>query len=86
MEAILEVLTRGAPQYIYVCVHEIKGGCVCMSVISPLQQTATCVYAFIYVNTAKRMRLHILLLIMKYFIWKIVSYSHLTTTCNLISK
>ena len=42
-----------------------------------------------YVNTTERLRLHkalILLLIMKHFVLKIVSYSHTTTPRNIINK
>ena len=59
--------------------------CVQVCVIITLTSTATCISS--YTNTAERLRLHkavILLLIMKYFVLKIVSYSHTTKPGNLL--
>ena len=72
------------------CTRKIKGGhesvYVCVSGIITLPSTATCVR--MYANTAERLRLHktvILLLIMKYFVLKLV-YFHTTTPCNPLSS
>ena len=69
------------------------GMSVCMSVCpaSSLsrQQLLVCVCVYMYANTAERLRLHkavISLLIMKYFVLKMILYSHTTTPCNLLSS
>ena len=74
-----------APVDVFVHARSRVGMRVCMC-LSPLL-VWVCMY--MYVNAVERLRLHkavILLLIMKYFVLKIVSYSHKTTPCNLINK
>ena len=58
------------PRFMCVIAREIKGGYVCVSVIFTLQWTTTCV--FMYINTAKRLRLYktVFTIIMKYFVLK----------------
>ena len=65
--------------------------CVCVCPASSLshQQLLVCVCVYMYANTAEQLRLHkavIILLIMKYFVLKIVSYCRTTTPCNLLSS
>ena len=94
MKALLEVLKRGAPRDVamYVWIREIQRGygCVYVSVSSlSSRQPLVGVCMYMHVNTAERLRLHkvvILLLITKNFVLKIVSYSHTTTLCNFINK
>ena len=69
---------------------------MCVSIIITLLPTVTCVcmYVCIYMyaniatplNDCDYIRAVILLLIMKYFVLKIVSYSHTTTPGNLLSS
>ena len=75
------------------CTRKIKGGheCVCVCPASWLsrQQLLVCVCVYMYANTAEWLRLHkavILLLIMKYFVLKMISYSHTTAPCNFLSN
>ena len=90
MKAFLKLLKRGAPQRVCVFVHarsSVVWLCVC-HLHSPVNSTCVCMYVY-YVNTVERLRLQktvILLIIMKYFILKIVAYFHTTTPCNLINK
>ena len=84
---------RCAPQ-MCVCVwaqlHKIKGGhgCVCVSSIMTTINSYLCVYVCACIPTSLNVCNYIrpldcsLLLIMKYFVLKIV-YSHRTTPCNL---
>ena len=61
--------------------------CMCVCPASSLSRQQLLVY--MYANTAERLRLHktaILLLIMKYFVLKMISYSHTTAPCNLLSS
>ena len=67
------------------------GVCMCVCPASSLsrQQLLVCVCVYMYANTAERLRSHkavILLLIMKYFVLKMISYSHTTAPCNLFSS
>ena len=68
-------------EWVYVCVY------VCH--FTTLSNSYLCVCVYMYVNTAERIQLQnavILLLIMLiYFVLKIVSYPHTTTPSNLIS-
>ena len=66
---------------------------VCMRVRPALslyrRQLLVCVCLCMYANIAECLQLHkavILQLIMRYFVLKIVSYSHATTQCNLLSS
>ena len=73
------------------CTRKIKGGHECVYVCvrhhhSPINSYLC---AYMYANTAERLRLYeavILLLIMKYFVIKMISYSHTTAPCNLLSS
>ena len=65
------------------------GMSVCPASSLSRQQLLVCVCVYMYANTAKRLRLHktvILLLIMKYFVLKMISYSHTTAPWNLLSS
>ena len=67
------------------------GVCVCVCHSSSPVYSYLCVFVckYMHVNAAKRLQLHtavILVLIVKYSVLKIVSYSHATTPCNLINK
>ena len=95
IEAILEVLTRGAPpRCMCICAREFKSGygcvCVCLSFSLAIDgYLCVCVWMYMYVKLAERLQLHkavILLLFMKNFILSIVSYYHSTIPCKLINK
>ena len=63
--------------------------CVCPASSLSRQQLLVCVCVYMYANTAEQLRLHktvILLLIMKYFVLKMILYSHTTAPCNLLSS
>ena len=63
--------------------------CVCPASSLSRQQLLVCVCVYMYANTAEWLRLHktvILLLIMKYFVLKMISYSHTTALCNFLSS
>ena len=88
---------RRVPRSTCICACEINNGhgCVYVCVCHFRFQVNSylCVYVYIcmymYVNTVELLQLHkviILLLMMKYFVLKIISYSHTTTPCNLINK
>ena len=86
---------RSTPRCVCVCAH-VKprvgtGVCTCVCLWSSLSrlQLLVCVCMYMHANTAERLRLHkavMLLLIMKYFVLKIVSYSQITTSCTLFSS
>ena len=66
--------------------RKIKGkhGCVCTASSLYSRQLLVCVCMCMYANIAECLQLHkavIFLLIMKYFVLKIVSHSHTTTPC-----
>ena len=100
MEALLDMLKRGEPRLprcTCVCARKIKGECGRVHVyesVCHLHSTADsylCVYvcSYMYVNIAERLWLHkavILLLIIKYFVLKIVSCFHTSTLCNIFNK
>ena len=93
MEALLEVLKKDAspsPIHVCQCTRDQAWVWLCVCIIFTLLQTTTCVCMYMYVETAEQIQLHkvvIVLLIMKYFEVKIVSYLvqlyHATLTCNL---
>ena len=94
MEAILKVLTVGLPGDVCVFVYarsRVVWVCVCACFChfpSPVD-SHLCVCMHMYVNITERLRLHkavTLLVIMKYFVLKTVSYSNTTTPYNLINK
>ena len=75
----------------YVKSRVSMGVCICVCPASSLyrRQLLVCVCMCMCANIAECLQLHkavILLLIMKYFALKIVSYSHTTTLCNLLSS
>ena len=88
-----KAVNRAHQMCLCLCTHKIKGGheCVYMRVSSSLSHQKLLVYLCIcsYTNTAEGLRLHkavTLLLIMKYFVLKMISYSHTTAPCNLLSN
>ena len=85
-----ESYIKGAPRDVCLCTHKIKGrhGWVFLSSSLSHRQLLVCVM-YMYANTAEWLQLHkavILLLVIKYFVLKIVSYSHTTTPYNLLSS
>ena len=71
--------------------RKIKGkhGCVYVCPASSLYRRQLLVCVCMYGNITECLQLHksvILLLIMKYFVLKILSYSHTTTPCGHLSK
>ena len=89
MEAFLKVLKRSTPRDVCLCTQDqarVGMGVLYVCLIFTLQKTYLW---YMYVNTAKRLRLHkafSLLLIMKYFVLKIVSHSYTITPCNLANN
>ena len=76
---------------IYMSVHDRSRLCmgVCASSSLSSSQLLVCVCMYMYVNTARWSQLHkaiILLLIIKYFVLEIFSYSQTNKPCNLIMK